>query len=101
MKEMISIFLQQTPPVLEAMRQSVLDKDWLLLAASAHKIIPSFAIMGMSPNLEKMARQIQEHANTNKFTNETAQTVIELVTICYQACTELEKEFNHIKNTES
>lgn len=98
MKEMISIFLQQTPPVLEAMRQSVLDKDWLLLAASAHKIIPSFSIMGMSPDLEKMARQIQEDANTGKFTNETAQIVIELETICYQACTELEKEFNLLKN---
>ena len=98
MKEMISIFLQQTPPVLEAMRQSVLDKDWLLLAASAHKIIPSFSIMGMSPDLEKMARQIQEDANAGKFTNETAQIVIELETICYQACTELEKEFNLLKN---
>jgi PAS domain S-box-containing protein len=98
MKEMISIFLQQTPPVLEAMRQSVLDKDWLLLAASAHKIIPSFSIMGMSPDLEKMARQIQEDANVGKFTNETAQIVIELETICYQACTELEKEFNLLKN---
>jgi PAS domain S-box-containing protein len=98
MKEMISIFLQQTPPVLEAMRQSVLDKDWLLLAASAHKIIPSFAIMGMSPDLEKMARQIQEDAKTDKFSDETAKTVIELVTICYQACTELEKEFNLLKN---
>ena len=98
MKEMISIFLQQTPPVIEAMRQSVLDKDWLLLAASAHKIIPSFSIMGMSPDLEKMARQIQEDANAGKFTNETAQIVIELETICYQACTELEKEFNLLKN---
>jgi CheY-like chemotaxis protein len=99
MKEMISIYLQQTPPLLETMKQSVLDKDWHLLAAAAHKIIPSFSIMGMSQDLENMAKQIQEAAITEQFTDETAKMVVQLESICRQACTELELEFNHIKNT--
>ena len=98
MQEMISIYLQQTPPLLEAMRQSVIDKDWSLLAAATHKIIPSFSIMGMSQEVENMARQIQEAANTEHFKDETAQMVGQLVSICSQACEELEIEFNLLKN---
>jgi PAS domain S-box-containing protein len=99
MKEMISIYLQQTPPLLEAIRKSILDKDWHLLAAAVHKIIPSFSIMGMSQDIENMARQIQEAANTEQFTDETAKMVVQLESICRQACKELELEFNLIKNT--
>ncbi|MBA4317858.1 MAG: histidine kinase, partial [Flavobacterium sp.] len=101
MMEMISIYLQQTPPLIEAMKQSVLDKDWGLLAAATHKIIPSFSIMGMSPELENMAKQVQEDANASKFTHETAKMVVQLETICLQAFKELEIEFNLIKNTQS
>ncbi len=98
-KEMISIYLQQTPPLLEAMRESIIDKDLKLLAASTHKIIPSFSIMGMNSDIENKARKIQEAANTEYFTEETAQMVAELVAICSQACKELELEFNLLKNT--
>jgi PAS domain S-box-containing protein len=101
MMEMISIYLQQTPPLIDAMQQSVLDKDWNLLASAAHKIIPSFSIMGMSPDLEIIAKQVQEAANTGKITDQIAQMVVQLETICMQACKELELEFNLIKNTQS
>ena len=101
MMEMISIFLQQTPPLIDTMKQSVLDKDWSLLAAAAHKIIPSFSIMGMSSEWEIMAKQIQEDAAASKFTKETAKKVVQLETICLQAFKELEIEFNLIKNTQS
>lgn len=99
MMEMITIYLQQTPPLLEAMSKGVLNKDWPLLAAAAHKIIPSFAIMGMSHELENTAKQIQEAAKAEQFTNQTAKMVVQLESICRQACQELELEFNLIKNT--
>ena len=101
MMEMISIFLQQTPPLIDTMKQSVLDKDWGLLAAAAHKIIPSFSIMGMSPELEIMAKHIQEDAAASKLTHQTAKMVVQLETICLQAFKELEIEFNLIKKTQS
>lgn len=97
MMEMISIYMEQTPPLIDAMKQSILDKDWDLLGAAVHKIIPSFSIMGMSPELENMAKKIQEAAKTNQFTDDTAEMVIQLETICKQACEELEIEFNLIK----
>ncbi|MBA0884636.1 PAS domain S-box protein [Flavobacterium undicola] len=98
MMEMISIYMQQTPPLVDAMKQSILDKDWELLGASVHKMIPSFAIMGMNPDLEIVSRKIQEAANTNQFTDETAKMAIQLETVCMQACEELAIEFNLIKN---
>jgi len=101
MMEMISIYLQQTPPIVEAMKQSVLDKDWDLLAASAHKMIPSFSIMGMNPELAIIAKHVQEDAKVSKFTDSTAKMVVQLVTICMQACKELELEINLIKLTQS
>jgi PAS domain S-box-containing protein len=101
MMEMISIYLQQTPPIIEAMKQSILDKDWELLASAVHKIIPSFSIMGMSPDLENMAKKIQEDANALNFTAETAELAMKLEASCIQAYKELEIEFNLIKNTQS
>ena len=61
--------------------------------------LPSFAIMGMSQDLENMAKQIQEAAKKEQFNDETAQMVIQIESICRKACKELEIEFNLIKNT--
>jgi NTP pyrophosphatase (non-canonical NTP hydrolase) len=51
--------------------------------------------------LENVSKKIQEAAKTNQFTEETAQMVVQLETVCQQACEELEIEFNLIKNTQS
>src|SRR5207244_3440985 len=47
MMEMISLYLEQTPPLIRTMKQSYRDKDWISLYAAVHKMIPSFAIMGI------------------------------------------------------
>ena len=48
MMEMISLYLEQTPPLINAMKQGLQDKDWNSLYAAVHKMIPSFSIMGIS-----------------------------------------------------
>lgn len=98
MMEMISIYLAQTPPIIVAMKQSVLDKDWEMLGASVHKLIPSFSIMGMNPDLEQISKKIQDAASSNQFTDEIAVMVVELETVCNQSCEELELELKLIKN---
>jgi hypothetical protein len=55
MMEMIAAYLQQNPLV-AAMGESMENKDWALLA-SAHKMIPSFSIMGISSEYEDMAKK--------------------------------------------
>ena len=47
MMEMISLYLEQTPPLINTMKQSLMDKDWDSLHAAIHKMIPSFSIMGI------------------------------------------------------
>lgn len=99
MMEMISLYLEQTPPLIAAMKQGLKDKDWNLLQAAVHKMIPSFSIMGISPDYENIAIQVKEYAVSQQQTEGILFLVLQLENICEQACTELEEEFNAIKNT--
>ncbi len=99
MMQMISLYLEQTPPLICAMKQSMKDKDWHSLYSSVHKMIPSFSIMGISIDFENMAKKVQEFANTQQQTDGIADLVLQLENICNQACAELEEEYNAIKNT--
>ncbi|MCL6102893.1 MAG: ATP-binding protein, partial [Bacteroidetes bacterium] len=98
MMEMISLYLEQTPPLISAMKQSWKEKDWNSLYAAVHKIIPSFAIMGISADFEEMARKIQEFAKNQQQTEGISAMVLEVENVCVHACEELEVEFNAIKN---
>lgn len=99
MMEMISLYLEQTPPLIAAMKQSLKDKDWILLQAAAHKMIPSFSIMGISPDYENIAIQVKEYAVSQEQTDGIQFLLLQLENICEQACLELEEEYNTIKNT--
>ena len=98
MMEMISVYLEQTPPLISAMKQSLQDKDWDLLQATVHKMIPSFSIMGINVDFENKAKKIQEYASAQKQTDEIHELVLQLENICTQACAELMEELNTIKN---
>jgi HPt (histidine-containing phosphotransfer) domain-containing protein len=97
MTEIISIYLEQTPPLIITMKQSFEDKDWKSLYAAVHKMIPSFAIMGISTDFENMAKKIQDYSSKLDTSNEIQEMVLQLETICEQACKELEEELNMIK----
>ena len=99
MMEMISAYLEQTPPLISTMKQSLKDKDWNLLYAAVHKMIPSFSIMGMNVDFENIAKKVQEYASTQQQTDGIPALVTQLEAACNQACKELEIEFNIIKNT--
>ena len=85
--------------MIHTIKQSLAEKNWTLLGAAAHKMIPSFAIMGMSVDFENMAKKIQDFAIVEQKTDGIGTLVLELEKICLQACIELQEEFNIIKNT--
>ncbi len=91
MSEMISLYLEQTPPLVSAMKESFMKQDWALLQSSVHKMIPSFAIMGMSPDFEMMAKKIQEFASKQTQSEDIHKILTELENICLQACEELKE----------
>jgi len=98
MMEMISVYLEQTPPLITAMKMGLKDKDWSALYAAVHKIIPSFSIMGISSDFENIAKKVQEYASTQEQADAIPDLVLQLESICAQACIELKEEFNAIKN---
>ena len=101
MMEMISLYLEQTPPLIRLMKQSFRDEDWSSLYAAVHKMIPSFSIMGISSDFENMAKKVQEFASTQQQAEGMPDMVLQLENICGQACKELKIEFNKIKNDNS
>ena len=64
MKEMITLYLDQTPDLIGIMKQSLKDKDWDSMHSAAHKMIPSFSIMGIPQEFENLAKMIQEYSST-------------------------------------
>ncbi|MGE0637925.1 MAG: ATP-binding protein [Bacteroidia bacterium] len=99
MTEMISLYLEQTPPLITSMKQSFQNKDWETLKASVHKMIPSFSIIGMSNDYEAMAKKIQDYANTQLQEEDISDSVQQLEAACAQACQELTEELNRIRTT--
>ncbi len=98
MMEMMSIYLEQTPPLIGLMKKSFINKDWESLDAAVHKMIPSFIIMGMDNNYEAMAKKIQRYAVAKQEEEGIRDVVNQLENILTQSCKEIEIEFNNMKN---
>lgn len=98
MSEMITLYLEQTPPLLKQIRESFQSEDWEMLHSAVHKIIPSFAIMGINPDYENMAKKIQEFVHLKEVSGEIKDLIFELDTICTEACKELQIELKNLQN---
>ncbi len=89
--EMIETFLKNTPPLIDDMKNYLLDSDWKKIGDIAHKMKPSFTFMGIHTakelilNIEKLGRQMEEVASIPTM-------VLELESICNEAFSELETE---------
>ena len=98
MSQMINAYLKQTPPLIEAMKKSVVDKDWKSLQAAVHKMIPSFSIIGLNPNVLDIAKRIQEYAYSIEISQEILNLVLELENVCTVSFDELQIELLNLKN---
>jgi len=98
-KEMISLYLDQTPPLVNALKKGFNERDWKTMKAAAHKMIPSFVIMGINLEYENMAKKIQEYEGSLSSFNEVKEMVLQIGNVCSQACNELEMELNKYKNS--
>jgi PAS domain S-box-containing protein len=101
MMEMITLYLEQTPLLIAAMKQGLHKKDWSALQAAVHKMIPSFSIMGIHKDFENIAKKIQEYAGSMGQTDALPAMVLQLEKVLEQSCEELKEEFSTIKNTKA
>ncbi|MGJ8661485.1 MAG: ATP-binding protein, partial [Bacteroidota bacterium] len=97
MVEMISLYLDQTPPLIALMKESLETKNWDSLQAAVHKMIPSFSIVGMHVDFENVAKKIQDYANARKEDRELNTLILQIEHACTQACLELTEELNTLK----
>jgi PAS domain S-box-containing protein len=99
MMEMIDLYLEQTPSLISKMKQSLSDQDWSSLYTSAHKIIPSFSIMGINKENEDLARKIQEYSTSKENLDVIPELVLKLDAVCSKACEELKEEYDYIQKS--
>jgi len=97
MMEMIKLYLDQTPELINIMKKSYTTNDWEGLASAVHKIIPSFSIMGISHDYEALARKIYDFTKMQQTIEEIEQMLDKLEEVCTHACSELTEEYNKIK----
>jgi len=101
MSEMIDIYLEQTPLLINAMKKGLAQMDWHLLHAAAHKLKPSFRIMGMQNDNEAIANKIQELAAAQQSSDIIAELVVSLEKICSSGFIELGQELNTLKKLQT
>ena len=99
MKEMIRLYLDQTPDLVDIMKRSLAKKDWDSIQGAAHKMIPSFSIMGIHQEYENLAKMVQEYASTQRHLNELPELILKLEKISDQACRELTEEYNTLNKS--
>ncbi|MBN2521630.1 MAG: response regulator [Bacteroidales bacterium] len=99
MKEMVALYLEQTPPLIKQMKQGMHDKDWDSVYSAAHKLIPSFSIMGIHKDFEIMAKKIQEYSSAREHLDEVNDMVLKIEDICTNACEGLKVELNSINKS--
>jgi CheY-like chemotaxis protein len=98
MMEMISLYLGQTPSLIIEMKQGFKDKDWARLYTAIHKLIPSFSIMGISTDFEKMAQKVQDYAKNQQQSEGIPEMIQQLEKVFIQSCEELKVELDTLKN---
>lgn len=98
MTEIINVYLQQTPILVASMKESLINKDWTTLNGAVHSIIPSFAVVGLNPNFEKMARKIYNYSHIEGNEEVLSELIINLEKVCDQAYIELEEALKKFEN---
>jgi two-component system sensor histidine kinase/response regulator len=66
MRELISIFHDNTPPILQALGQAVEKGDAPALAAQAHKLLSSLGVFGAG-RASTLALRLEKHGQENDF----------------------------------
>ena len=95
-KQMLTLFIEQTPDALQRMEKYTKEQNWELLGKVAHKMKPSILFVGIK-ELENEMKIVEEYASENSNTNELPGMVIHIKGICNEAIEELKEEMLHLK----
>lgn len=88
--EMIDLFLQQAPESLEGISDRISKKEWLMAGNLAHKLKPTFAMIGVLAG-SKLAERIEKSARGGYDLDQMAELVEELRSVSDLAMSKLAK----------
>ncbi len=97
MMEMISLYLVQTPLLVMSMKKGFIERDWNTLHTAVHKMIPSFSIMGISSDFEKIAQKVKDYANRQQQFDGMTEMIQQLENVFMQSCDELQEELKQLQ----
>jgi CheY-like chemotaxis protein/two-component sensor histidine kinase len=90
-KQMISIFINQTPTAIQKMEADLSNKDWTSLRAVAHKMKPSFSFVGVT-SLQEKIETIEDNAEKGTNANLIADLIAQVKEVSLKAVAELQTE---------
>ncbi|WP_181306267.1 PAS domain S-box protein [Rufibacter sp. XAAS-G3-1] len=90
MAEMIRLYLQEIPALVQTMKKAMAEKDWGTLKHATHSIIPTFATMGINPEFEDIAKAIQALAANQLSTEDGQGTSEETMAMLYTLFSKIE-----------
>lgn len=91
MKEMVEIFLTETPDMLDGLVQSAETQDWKTFREIAHKIKPSITYAGIV-SAERLIEKIHHDAKSQTNLDEIPGLLPEFVSVCRAAIEELKEK---------
>ena len=110
MAEMIYLYLQEIPPLVQTMKTAIAENEWKALKLATHSIIPTFATMGINPRFEDNAKALQALAAliiadetgagaTTENLAEVHRLFLKIEAVCGLAAAELEEKLQRLSQT--
>jgi hypothetical protein len=107
MAEMIYLYLQEIPPLVQTMKTAIAGNKWDALKSATHSIIPTFSTMGIHPDFEGNAKDLQALAGillayepgaeaTDANLAEVRRLFLKIEGVCELAAAELEEKLQRL-----
>lgn len=88
MRDMIVLFMEQTPAALDKMEQYLREKDWKMLRGILHKIKPSVSFVGLK-EIAQTVKEAEEFAGNEKNLEQLPEMIYKIKQACTAAIEEL------------
>jgi two-component system CheB/CheR fusion protein len=97
MTEILVLYLNDVPQLIKTIKDSMKNKDWKTLQNAAHRLIPTFSIIGMNEKYEELTRKIHDFNGENGNPDEINKLILKIETACLKASEEIKLEINKMK----
>ena len=96
--EMLVIYITDIPQLIKSIKESLKKNDWKELKNAAHRLIPTFSIIGMNEKYEKMVRKIHDFNGENGNSDEINELILKIEKACLKASEEIKIEIKKINH---